>query len=55
MEPIDHPPGHEIERLNREIEEQHNEDDVETWDVLSWKYPVQGIVKPEPETDAARS
>ena len=21
MEPIDHPPGHEIERLNREIEE----------------------------------
>jgi len=23
MEPIDHPPGHEIERLNREIEEQY--------------------------------
>ncbi len=23
MEPIDHPPGHEIKRLNREIEEQY--------------------------------
>ena len=23
MEPIDHPPGHEIERLNREIDEQY--------------------------------
>jgi hypothetical protein len=25
MEPIDHPPGHEIERLNREIEEQYGD------------------------------
>ena len=23
MEPVDHPPGHEIERLNREIGEQY--------------------------------
>lgn len=28
MEPIEHPPGHEIERLNREIEEQYS--DVES-------------------------
>lgn len=25
MEPIDHPPGHEIERLNREIEKQYGD------------------------------
>jgi hypothetical protein len=28
LPPIDHPPGHEIERLNREIEEQYEDDDT---------------------------
>lgn len=34
MEPIDYRPGHEIEKLNREIEEQYSEDELEPWEPL---------------------
>ena len=47
MEPIDHPPGHEIERLNREIDEQYSKDEVAAWDPPSWEQPLKKTRAPE--------
>jgi hypothetical protein len=48
VEPIDHPPGHEIERLNEEIEEQYSEDEAEPRDLPNWASPMRETEEPEP-------
>jgi hypothetical protein len=55
MEQIDHPPGHEIERLNREIEEQYSDDDAERWDPLGSAISSEVTEESEPEHDSLTS
>jgi hypothetical protein len=55
VEPIDHPPGHEIERLNKEIEEQYSKDKPGPWDPLDWASPSQETGELEPEDDLQTS
>lgn len=55
MEPIDHPPGHEIERLNREIEGQYGEEDMNPWDPPHRVTPLQETAGPEPGGDPITS
>lgn len=51
MEPIDHPPGHEIERLNKEIEERYNED-VGRCDPLGSAISSEGTERSESKDDS---
>jgi hypothetical protein len=55
MEQIDHPPGHEIERLNQGIERQYGDDDVERWNPLDWVIPSDETAESHPEDDSTTS
>jgi hypothetical protein len=51
VEPIDHPPGHEIERLNQEIEGQYSKDEAAPNEPLDWASAIPETEQPEPEVD----
>jgi hypothetical protein len=55
VEPIDHPPGHEIERLSKEIEERYGEDELEPRQLLDWISPSQEAAEPDSEDDPQTS
>lgn len=55
MKPVDHPPRHEIERLNREIEEEYNKDEMDPWDAVDSAIPIAEAEGPEPEDDPLTS
>lgn len=55
MEPIDHPPGHEIDRLNKEIEERYSEDELKSRELLDWISPSQEAMETDSEDDPQTS
>jgi hypothetical protein len=55
VEPIDHPPGHEIERINKEIEEQYSEGELEPRELLDWIGSSQEAREADLEDDPQKS